>query len=261
MLPELTVFGLTLRTYSLFAAVAALVCAVTVWRPLRRCGYSAGGAAVLLLEMALCFLLGARLWNVAVNPSAYGPTRPWYELRMAGLSLYGGLLGAFSALDVSARVSGKRLRAVLDAFVLPVAFAFALARVGCFLNGCCAGIRTELPWGVVFRDASPVLPGTFFPFEAPAVHPTQLYELALALAGVPICRRLTKRLGAGEGGLFCAFLSWGCAFRLAVLPLRSLPYSEAVRRLVYPTLYMSGILAGVLLFLKCVQAKKTKEDV
>lgn len=247
MLPEFTAFGLTLKSYTLFAAVAALVCAVTVLGPLRRCGYSRRGAVVTLLAMALCFLIGARLWNVAVNPAAFGTKRPWYVLRMVGLSLYGGLLGAFAALTVSVRLTGAKLSQVLDAFVLPAALAFAVARVGCFLNGCCGGIRTELPWGVAFPGAAASLPGTLFSFGPPKVHPTQLYELGLALAGVPLCRWLVQKLHVGAGGLFCAFLAWGSALRLAVLPLRALPYSPGVKWIAYPALYLCGILAGVLL--------------
>ena len=77
MLPEITLLSLKLRSYSLCAAVAALVCAATVWAPLRRCGYTRRAALLSLLAMAAAFLIGARLWNVAICPEAYGPRRPW----------------------------------------------------------------------------------------------------------------------------------------------------------------------------------------
>ncbi len=245
MLPEFTVFGLTLKSYSLCAAVAALICAATVWAPLRRCGYSRLAAVLTLPAMAVAFLVGARLWNVAVNPDAYGAQRPWYTLRMVGLSLYGGLAGAAVVLLISVRlVRGKPL-AVLDAFVLPVALAFGIARIGCFLNGCCAGIKTSLPWGVVFPAASAPLPRGLFSFPATAVHPTQLYELILALAGVPLCRLWVKKKNAGAGGLFFSYAAWFSLLRLAVLPLRSLPYSKLVTLLAYPALYLICCMLSV----------------
>lgn len=250
MRPEIAVFGLTLKSYSLCAWIAAFVCAVTVWKPMRRCGYSRIGAAVTLVAMCAAFLIGARLWNVAVNPDAYGGARKWYTLRMVGLSLYGGVLGAFCALLVSVKASRVRLPSVLDAFTVPYALAFCIARIGCFLNGCCAGTRTSLPWGVVFPDKPGGIPGSIIPIKAPAVHPTQLYELLLALAGVFLCRVLVKRLRAGEGGLFFCYGAWFCALRLAILPLRSLPYSAAVKNAVYPALYGALLVLGVVLFLR-----------
>ena len=63
------------------------------YQPLLRAGFSRRGAAVLLLCACAAFLIGARLWNVAVNPGDFGPQRPWYVLRMTGFSLYGGLAG------------------------------------------------------------------------------------------------------------------------------------------------------------------------
>ena len=45
-------------------------------------------------------------------------------------------------------------------------------RVGCFLNGCCYGRPTTLPWGVKFP------PGSFasLEFGDTPVHPSQLYN-------------------------------------------------------------------------------------
>src|SRR5439155_5301681 len=50
-----------------------------------------------------------------------------------------------------------------DGFAMPLALGLAVGRWGCFCNGCCYGVPTTLPWGVVFHDGLPR-------------HPTQLYE-------------------------------------------------------------------------------------
>ena len=60
---------------------------------------------------------------------------------------------------------------IMDLAGLCVPLALAFGRVGCFLNGCCYGKPTTLPWGVVFPTAAPLV----------ARHPTQLYELVLDL--------------------------------------------------------------------------------
>jgi len=83
---------------------------------------------------------------------------------------YGGLL---VALPVTCGVIKKMklpAGAVVDAIGLALPLGIAIARVGCFLNGCCYGKPSGLPWAVTF-------PGTTTP-----VHPTQLYEMILDLA-------------------------------------------------------------------------------
>lgn len=253
MHPQLHVFGLTLQSYSVMAAIAALTGAAMVWRPLKRCGFTAKQSVLMLLSMCAAFLAGARLWNVAINPSSYGPLRPWYTPRMVGLSVYGGILGALPVLAAFARLLHRPLREVLDAFTVPFAAAFCLSRVGCFLNGCCAGIHTKFPWGMVFPTALDGLQTPFMTLRSQPVHPTQLYELILALAGIPVCLSLVRRFRLPAGARFLIYEIWFCAMRLLVLPLRSLPYPPAVKTVLYPALYLilmagGGLLLGRLIF-------------
>ncbi len=71
---------------------------------------------------------------------------------------------------------------MVDAVGLAMPLSLAIARVGCFLNGCCGGKPSGLPWAVTF-------PGT-----TTAVHPTQLYELVLDLAAFVFLFWVKKRV-------------------------------------------------------------------
>ncbi len=259
MAPQLSLFGLTVKSYSLCAAIAAIVCAAAVFRPLRRIGIKKSGVLLLLLSMCAAFLIGARLWNVAVNPSAYGTNRPWYTPRMVGLSLYGGLLGAFLVLWIASRLMRLRLLPLLDAFTYPFALAFCIARIGCFLNGCCGGVSTKLPWGVVFPSGKDAIPGSLIAIRN-AVHPTQLYELLLALVGILLCSLLLKKRNAPPGRRAFLYGIWFCAMRLAVLPLRALPYSAAVKTILYPAIYLLLIALGVFLLIRTAGKRSSPND-
>jgi phosphatidylglycerol:prolipoprotein diacylglycerol transferase len=173
---------------------------------------------------------------------------------MAGMSLYGGVLGAFLVLLAFLRRDKRGLRRVLDGFVVPSGVAFCVSRVGCFLNGCCRGVPTDSFLGVTFPGETVKLGplGTFS--TARPVHPTQLYELALAALGLPLCVWLAKRRRLPAGGLFLLYGTWFCLMRLAVLPLRSLSYPAAVKNIVYPLLYLLLAALGVFLLLR--QRKK-----
>ncbi len=255
MLPEITLFGLTVGTYSLMALIAAVFFIILSFRPLRRCGLSVAGIIALMSGVCAAFLIGARLWNVAVNPGSYGAERPWYTLEMTGFGLYGGVIGTFLAVLAAALVSRASFLKMLDAVTIPGAVSFCIARIGCFLNGCCSGKETDLPWGVVFphgaKGASLIQTGGV------AVHPTQLYELLLALAGIPLCLAIVKKTRAGAGGRFLLYGVWFSIMRLAVLPFRALPYSLLVRNIVYPAIYYVLIVIGVFLFVWVCRKERT----
>jgi len=108
----------------------------------------------------------------------------------------------------AAVITRTRLLKILDSVTIPGAAAFSVARVGCFLTGCCAGKETDLPWGVVFPNADSVSASLT---NVHAVHPTQLYELILALIGSPLCLFIVKKAHAGEGSRF--FVSSSCFLR------------------------------------------------
>jgi len=260
VLREITIFGLTVSSYFLMAVIAALVFAALSWRPLRRCGFTRKGILLLLFLMCIAFLVGARLWNVAVNPGAYGKSRYWYTLRLVGLSMYGGILGAFAVLFVASKIKHIQTGSLLDAITVPSAIAFCIARVGCFLNGCCYGKKTDLPWGVSFPLRNERFISTLVPIHRTPVHPTQLYELALALIGIPLCLWLVKKCRAGTGGLFYIYGAWFSTMRLVVLPFRSLNYPDVVKNVVYPAIYFVLIIVGVLLFVRACRKKDAESE-
>jgi len=84
------------------------------------------------------------------------------------------LVGAYLAVELiklALRIPVK----TGDTFALPLALALAVGRWGCYCNGCCYGVATDLPWGVDFGDGI-------------RRHPMQVYEslFHLLLAGLLI---------------------------------------------------------------------------
>jgi phosphatidylglycerol:prolipoprotein diacylglycerol transferase len=105
-----------------------------------------------------------------------------------GLIYYGGLAGGAFAIWLYARRRRIPLVDLLD-FVAPLgALGLATTRVGCFLNGCCFGELSGLPWAVAYPIGSnphtaQVALGLIDPSRrALPIHPVQLYETVAALA-------------------------------------------------------------------------------
>jgi phosphatidylglycerol:prolipoprotein diacylglycerol transferase len=177
---------------------------LAVWLARRRAA-ALGLEKVEIFDMGIFAIiggvLGARLFHVVIYWSNYvhglpeaGPVRTALIVlgRIAatwngGLVFYGGLLGGMLALWIFARRRKIPLIDIFDFAAAPVAVGLAVTRIGCFLNGCCYGHPTSLPWGVRFPVESVVeqdqaAHGLIAPGEPPLpVVPAQLYETAAAL--------------------------------------------------------------------------------
>ena len=251
MHPELTIplINAEIKAYTLLTILGALAFSAAALQPLKQAGVGPLRALGLIIAMVAAFLVGARFWNVVINPGAYSGVLNWYSLRLAGFSMYGGVLGSALALITWARLSRMRIAPLLDAIVVPAALAFALARVGCYLNGCCVGVITTSAWGVQFPEksgAQELLSG-FLPFIETALptkrYPTQLFELVLALLGLAPALVFGRRLK--DGSKFLLYGTWFTVMRLVILPLRLLPYPEIVKHTIYPALYLTLTAFGI----------------
>jgi prolipoprotein diacylglyceryltransferase len=125
--------------------------------------------------------LGAKIgWTLSTGSSwLSAPT--WLA---DGKTITTGLMGAYLAVELVKLVVGIHIKTG-DNYALPLALALAVGRWGCFFNGCCFGIPTDLPWGVVFHDGIPR-------------HPTQIYEslfhLGMAVILIAVIRCAALRL-------------------------------------------------------------------
>jgi phosphatidylglycerol---prolipoprotein diacylglyceryl transferase len=124
----------------------------------------------LLFAAVLGIILGGRLGYVLLYKPAYYLAHPLESLYVwqGGMSFHGGFLGVLLAMAVFAQRRRLDWWRVMD-FVAPlVPLGLAAGRMGNFINGELWGRVTDLPWGMVFRDAGPE-----------PRHPSQLYQFAL----------------------------------------------------------------------------------
>lgn len=168
-----------------------------LWRWGDRAVLSPAEAVDLALYCLVGAVVGSRIVFVALDWQAYA-AQPAHILNVweGGLSYHGGLLGAVLAALVFAHRRGKQFLRLADETAPAIALGYAFARVGCFLNGCCHGHPTDLPWGMVFPHGE---------ISDQPVHPTQLYALLASLAIMAALIRL-KPLVRFRGQLFAAYL-------------------------------------------------------
>jgi phosphatidylglycerol:prolipoprotein diacylglycerol transferase len=122
------------------------------------------------------------------------------DLDRGGAVWYGGMIAAILAFAVLVRIRRLPMLALLDLTGPALLAAIAIGRIGCFLNGCCYGAPTDLPWGV----ACPVPPYVL-------VHPAPLYEsAACALMAVGLWWLWGRRHSDGQviAVAICGYAVW-----------------------------------------------------
>ena len=145
-----TIFGLPIRSYGLMMVVGF---ALGIWRAVRvskkRYGIEPERVYDLALVLLVGGILGARVVYILLNPA----TESWgsfFAVWQGGLSFHGGLACAMLFGLVYTRIAKLPYWTCGDLVAPSLAIGYAFTRIGCFLNGCCYGRPTDLPWGVRF---------------------------------------------------------------------------------------------------------------
>ena len=73
-----------------------------------------------------------------------------FAIWQGGLELAGGVIAAIIVILFHLRYHKQPIRRYLDVLAIGLMLILVFGRIGCFLNGCCYGKPTELPWGVRF---------------------------------------------------------------------------------------------------------------
>lgn len=140
--------------------------ALVFWLAARRRGVATDGFLWIALAGITAGAIGARLaeWIAADAGMRWDLLDP----RVGGRTIVGGILAGWLGVEIAKRRLGVR-RSTGDLFALALAAGEAVGRLGCFLNGCCYGIASTVPWAVYQHGAWR--------------HPAQLYA-AFAAAGI-----------------------------------------------------------------------------
>jgi phosphatidylglycerol---prolipoprotein diacylglyceryl transferase len=227
MYPHLFTIGdFTVTSFGLMMFLSFVGGAWVLARQFEKRGMDPEAAWDMLLWIALGGIVGAKLYYVGLHYEALLED-PIRELtNRGGLVWYGGFIGGVLAFYWQVRKRNLPLVPAFDATAPALALAYAIGRMGCFLVGDDYGRPTESWVGIAFPEGYPPSTagyfrsiGTQIPAEIPdaavlAVHPTQLYEVALALIMFAVLWRFSGRLRTGR--LFALYLAMYGVLRFGI---------------------------------------------
>ena len=140
-------------SYGLMTVLGFFFAYLLAYRRFKRCGHNVDDLTNVVVVIMLSGIVGARAIYVIhfwERQFANEPLWRIFNTRDGGLEFYGGVV---FALVVTLGYMGARklpIKFFLDVLAPALMLGLAFGRTGCFLNGCCQGQVSEVPWAISF---------------------------------------------------------------------------------------------------------------
>jgi prolipoprotein diacylglyceryltransferase len=202
--------GIEIRSYPFFLFLGLTFGIIAGTRAGIKEGLDPNRLYIALVLLTIPALIGSRLMYVLAHIDFYrrNPSEIW-ATRSGGAALYGGLLLALLLSWPVLHIMRLSLGGFWDAAMITLLVGMIFTRVGCLLNGCCAGRITSSWLGFNLPDEKGVYGRRF---------PTQMLELLLAALLLAAALLWTRR--PFDGAIFLGAVAIYSAARLALGTMR-----------------------------------------
>jgi phosphatidylglycerol:prolipoprotein diacylglycerol transferase len=152
---EIPILHLTIWSFGLMMVVGFLTALFLVRCLSRRAGLDPETMSSAALHALIIGTVGARVFFVVHHFDEFrAAPLSTFAIWRGGLEFLGGVVPAVLFLLVYLRRRKLPVRRYLDIMAIGLMAGLTFGRIGCFLNGCCYGKPTDLPWAVRFPYGS-----------------------------------------------------------------------------------------------------------
>ncbi len=199
---EFELFGkqLTIYSYGFMIVVGAVLAGTYLYKQAHK-HFNASFDTInsLFLLLLIAGFAGGKVFLFFEQPSYY-LSNPGQLFTGRGFVFYGSLLFCIPTMLLFFRAKKLPVRPMLDIMAIVTCIVHFCGRIGCFLAGCCYGVETHGPLGVIFSDPMCLAR----PLDTP-LHPTQLYSAGMILL-ILIILLLLKARKSFDGQVFLVYL-------------------------------------------------------
>ena len=193
-------------------------------------------------------IIGGRLLAALSYPQEFNSIIEMLELYKGGFSILGCVLGIMIVTGTYLYKNNISILRTLDIIALYAPLLQSIARVGCFLAGCCYGSHTNVPWAVYYTN-----PACYAPLYI-WIHPTQLYSSILLLSVFGILCLINKRQ-LRPGMLTSVYLVLMALQRFSLGFIRADRVTTVIFNLSYDQIIALAIIVGAIGFITATHLK------
>ena len=146
---------LTIWSFGAMAVLGFMVAILVTRRMCRRVGLDPEVISNVTMYLLIIGMVGARAFFVIHYYDEFrGDFGSVFAVWRGGLEFLGGAIPAILFLLLYLRLRKLPIRRYFDILAVGLMLGLSCGRIGCFLNGCCFGRPTDLPWAVRFPYGS-----------------------------------------------------------------------------------------------------------
>lgn len=158
MFPYFVIFGKVITTYLIVSLIGVFVSGIFACYIARKRGYDDNDVIVVLLFASIGVIIGGHILygftNInllpnILNADGFSDFLEKVNQVFGGSVFYGGLIGGIITGGITIRAKKLNLKAYSDMLAPAIPLFHSIARVGCFLSGCCYGIESS--FGITFH--------------------------------------------------------------------------------------------------------------
>ncbi len=262
-----TIGSFPIYAYGVMIALAFIVGILMAMQEAKKTGEDPERILDLSLYIILGAIIGGRLGYVIFHLDYYlkNPVQIFY-FREGGLALLGGFVLAFILGRWHILRNKLSFWKYADIIAPSLAFGYGIARIGCFLNGCCFGVVSEkcgirfpalnMP-PVYLRQLQDGLIAPGSPYTLPVI-PTQIYASLSGFLIFLILIRL-KKYKKYEGFIFLNLLLLYSLYRFIIEFFRFYESGYLFLNLTVGQVICIGLALGSLIFMNILN-KRNKEE-
>lgn len=195
-----TVFGVPIYWYGVCIALGLLLGMLYAFRYAKSYGIDADRMVDVIFVSTIAAIIGGRTYYVATAPFEFQSVWEMIDIRLGGVAIYGGVIGAFLMGALMCRLRKVPMLPMFDLAAQGFLIGQCIGRWGNFFNQEAFGGNTTLPWGMISENTQQYLQSVQQTLAAQGmtvdpsmpVHPTFLYESIWCGLGFLLLWRYSK---------------------------------------------------------------------
>ena len=225
--------GLDIQWYGILITLGLVLAMIYAFTQVKKYGLHPDRVLDCIIGGIIGGVVGARAYYVLLNWDNYaGDWKSIVNIREGGLAIYGGIIGAFLAGFLVAKIRKVKFLPLMDIVGIGFLLGQGIGRWGNFFNQEAFGCNTDSIFGMSggriqewITDQYPSTTyfanfGTALDASQP-VHPCFLYESVWCLLGFVLLAIFAKKIRRYDGQIFLIYICWYGTERAVVEGLRT----------------------------------------